>query len=199
MKNAPVQARAIKKIEKLLAAAVTCFSKDGFEATTSKSIAARAEVATGTFYQYFDNKKDILREIARRKYDAQEQALYQPPAGEHWTDLTALFEQALHQAYAFNADEAGLHQIIEQRRSSDPALAAIVDAGEARILALVHRLVTSFDVENAETIAFTLFSMAEGVIHRHALIGGGDVAKNDALRAAAEILASYFDTLERKG
>lgn len=197
MKHKPIQSRAIAKIDKLLAAACESFSEDGYEATTSKSIAARAGVATGTFYQYFENKDDILREIARKKFDSQEKAVYQQPAGEHWDDLTALIEEVLHRAYAFNAEEVGLHQIIEHRRTSDPELAQIVDTGEARILALVRRFVASYGVDDPDTAAFTVFSMAEGVIHRHALVSTSDVAKDDALRTAAQILSCYFTSLER--
>lgn len=199
VKNKPIQKRAVAKIEKLIVAATESFSEDGFDATTSKSIAFRAGVATGTFYQYFDNKDDILREITRRKFDVQERALYQPPVGGHWEDLTALFEDALRQAYRFHSEDVHLHQIIEQRRACDPNLAIIIDAGEARMLGLVRRFVASYALDDADAVAFSLFAMAEGLIHRHALINTSTIAKNEALRAGAQMLSCYFKSLKRAG
>lgn len=197
MRSRPLQERAIAKIEKLIAAAADIFSEDGYETTTSKSIAVRAGVATGTFYQYFDNKDDILCEVARQKFDFQEKALYQSPVGGRWEDLTTLFEDALRQAYYFHSEDGNLHQIIEHRRAYDPELAIVVDAGEARILGLVRKFVASYDLDNSDAVAFTLFAMAEGLIHRHALIGSNEIAKDQALRTGAQLLSCYFKSLRK--
>ena len=63
----PTQARAQRTRQALLDAAAKEFSQRGYAATTSKSIAARAKVATGSFYQYFSNKDLALRELARAR------------------------------------------------------------------------------------------------------------------------------------
>lgn len=55
--------RAREKDEKrrrILEAAVRCFGKKGYDATTLDEIGAAAEVAKGTLYLYFRNKADLF-------------------------------------------------------------------------------------------------------------------------------------------
>ncbi len=60
----PSQARAIRTRRALVAAGEKEFSKRGYASTTVKTISTRAGVAAGTFYQYFVDKDELLREIA---------------------------------------------------------------------------------------------------------------------------------------
>ena len=48
------------KRERILAAAVTCFGRDGFYRTRIRDIARRAGVADGTVYLYFEGKEALL-------------------------------------------------------------------------------------------------------------------------------------------
>jgi len=48
------------KRERILAAAVSCFGKDGFYRTRIRDIARRAGVADGTVYLYFEGKEALL-------------------------------------------------------------------------------------------------------------------------------------------
>jgi AcrR family transcriptional regulator len=49
---------------KILQSAQRLFAKQGFDATTTKDLAADAKVAEGTLFRYFSNKKAILIEVA---------------------------------------------------------------------------------------------------------------------------------------
>src|SRR5687768_14701082 len=66
----PSQDRAVRTRAALVEAAVREFSKHGYAATTAKSIAARAQTATGSFYQYFTSKDQLLLEIAASRQAA---------------------------------------------------------------------------------------------------------------------------------
>jgi len=59
----PKQQRGIKSKEKIIRAAMVLFTEKGYQGTNALEIAARAEVATGTFYSYFNNKKEVFVEI----------------------------------------------------------------------------------------------------------------------------------------
>lgn len=47
----------------ILAAATTCFAKHGYHATNVSDIIARAKIARGTFYLYFESKEEVFRAI----------------------------------------------------------------------------------------------------------------------------------------
>lgn len=51
--------------KKIIQAAKKLFEKHGFESTSVEQIVARAKVAKGTFYQYYETKFDILADAAR--------------------------------------------------------------------------------------------------------------------------------------
>lgn len=62
----PTQKRSVEKYEKIIAAAFKLFNEKGYYNTTTVDIANEANVATGSVYSYFDDKKDIYIEILNR-------------------------------------------------------------------------------------------------------------------------------------
>ncbi len=55
----------------ILKAAIAVIAEQGFQRTTIKQIAAKAEVADGTIYNYFTNKDDILMAIIAQISEAE--------------------------------------------------------------------------------------------------------------------------------
>jgi AcrR family transcriptional regulator len=205
MKALPIQTRAKQKRTALITAAKECFSGHGYDNTTAKSIASCAGVATGTFYQYFDNKEDILCVIAEQRIDD----LYQqvPSAKELFTlsdkvqknsakanATQDIFRYVLDLIYTFHEEAPELHQVLEQRKALDPRLAEILGQGETLLDERVLLFVQSFNINNANTVAFNLFAMAEGLVHRH-VFGNPTQSKATTLQLGAIMLASYFDNL----
>jgi len=64
----PVQRRGIESKAKVVEAAKALFIEKGYYKTHALEIAARAGVATGTFYSYFNDKKEVLIELMRQFY-----------------------------------------------------------------------------------------------------------------------------------
>jgi AcrR family transcriptional regulator len=205
MKVLPTQTRAKQKRSALITVAKECFAKYGYDNTTAKSIASSAGVATGTFYQYFNNKDDILCVIAQQRIED----LYQqvPSAKELFTlsekaqknsakaDASQdIFHYVLHLIYAFHEEAPELHQVLEQRKALDPKLAEILGQGEILLDERVLLFVQSFNIKNANAVAFNLFAMAEGLVHRH-VFGNPTQSKATTLHLGAVMLASYFDHL----
>lgn len=58
------------KEQRILAAAESLFHEHGFAATTTREIAQRAEIATGTLFLYAKNKEDLLLLIWRDRIEA---------------------------------------------------------------------------------------------------------------------------------
>jgi AcrR family transcriptional regulator len=61
----PVQARAAASVDAILKATVQVLLKIGKENLTTTRVAARAGVSVGTLYQYFPNKRALLRAALR--------------------------------------------------------------------------------------------------------------------------------------
>jgi len=202
MKKAlPKQARARQKRSALIEAAIRDFSELGFEIATAKSIAATAGVATGTFYQYFDNKNEILRVIAQERYDElqthiqwfevqdidQRDSIQEP-------DLERVFRRILQSVYDFHKSSLKLHQVLEQRKSLDAELLQIVDEGQGLLFSPILKFVQSFNVEYAEVIANNLFAMGEGIVHRH-VFDRPELDSKQVIETGAKMLVSYFTQL----
>lgn len=60
----PVQKRSIEKKNKIIHAALQMFNEKGYFNTNTAEIAKRAELATGSLYSYFKDKKDIFLEVS---------------------------------------------------------------------------------------------------------------------------------------
>ena len=57
-----------KKLESIVRAGRALFVQKGFDATTTRAITARAGVATGTFFLYFREKRDLLFHLFKDGY-----------------------------------------------------------------------------------------------------------------------------------
>lgn len=205
MKVLPTQARAKRKREALIIAATECFAGCGYDNTTAKTIASAASVATGTFYQYFDNKEDMLRVIAQQRM---EDLYRQVPSAKEFFVLSErthkgkpeagttqeIFHHVLELIYTFHEQAPQLHQVLEQRKELDPELEQILAQGETLLQARVLQFVQSFNIKTTDAVAFNLFAMSEGLVHRH-VFGKPTQSKAVTLQLGATMLASYFDNL----
>ena len=172
----PSQTRAIRTRHALLAAAEREFSERGYAATTAKSIADRAEVATGSFYQYFESKDALLRELAsQRLADISERSLALLESAPR--EASDPFEQARTRMRAVvglvmdaHREDPGLHAVLTERRHADRELDAITSAGERRMVERISALLERWGT-SGDTLAkaFVLFGMIEGSVHAHVL------------------------------
>jgi AcrR family transcriptional regulator len=79
----PQQVRSQERVQQILDVAEQLFLELGYKATTTRSIAASAEVSVGSLYQFFPDKEAILKALAVRYLQAQQQrflALHTPAA-----------------------------------------------------------------------------------------------------------------------
>ncbi|GAA6151357.1 TetR/AcrR family transcriptional regulator [Pseudoteredinibacter isoporae] len=200
MKTLPTQKRALEKRRALIEAARVNFAERGYEHTTAKIIAEAAGVATGTFYQNFENKDELLRVIAQQKRDEIYQAV--PGLNTQAIDGTesklteysteTLFRQVLEIVYDYHESEAELHQVMEQRRFIDKDLDDILLRSEGVMEEKVLAYVKAHNTPNPDAVAYNLFAMAEGLVHRH-VFGQPGSSKEETLDLGAKMLACYFE------
>lgn len=106
--NLPAEKRAL--VEQ---AAIDEFARRGFQAASITQIVAAAGIAKGSFYQYFEDKRDLFLHLVERA--AQEKAAYfqsrPPPQGLDFFDsLRWLFEAG----YAYAAEQSPLNQAVSR-------------------------------------------------------------------------------------
>lgn len=186
----PSQDRAVRTRAALLRAAQHEFSTRGYAATTAKTIAARADVATGSFYQYFVSKDALLRELAQqRQTELTERTLAlleaAPPADAR--SLPALARARMGEVVQLVIDahreDPGLHAVLTERRHADPELDALTRSGEHTLVDRTARLLQRWGTPgDRRATAFVLFGMLEGSVHAHVL---GEPAVDDARFVAA--------------
>ena len=59
--------KKVEKKEKIVEGATKLFSKFGMDKTTMKEIADFANIGKATLYYYFENKKEIYKEVVKKE------------------------------------------------------------------------------------------------------------------------------------
>ncbi|MEN3972616.1 TetR/AcrR family transcriptional regulator [Sphingomicrobium sp. XHP0235] len=114
----PRTARGQRTRAKILDAARIEFGQTGFSETSIVAITARAEVALGTFYTYFDSKEEVfaalVADMSQRVADAV------APAIAGLDDALRREEVALHAFLDFAGEHAEVYRIIDEAEFVDP-------------------------------------------------------------------------------
>lgn len=192
--RAPTQLRAQQTRRALVTAAERSFAADGYDATTAKMIAEKARVATGSFYQYFTSKDDILREIARERYaQVVERVLgalagTPAPGGEAahvLEEIRSRMRTIVEITLAFHIEHKGLQRVIHERRGIDAELDAPIVEGERKLIARVAELLAEWGRHgDVEATSYVLFNAVRGAVHAHVI---GRALVDDQRFAAATV------------
>jgi TetR/AcrR family transcriptional repressor of mexJK operon len=129
----PKQERAQIKRNALLKSGHTLFISKGYEQTTAKEIAAHAGVATGTFYRYFSDKRQLLMSLL----DDQLDKLLPPEPSWFSSDPESLLASLL-EAHHIRLNELGLHRLLPELLPKDLELAEVLAAARRKIHTKIH-------------------------------------------------------------
>lgn len=160
--RAALTPRGIRTREKLFRAAESVFAERGYERSSIADIAGRAEVALGTFYVYFPDKKavfiELVDELGKRLRENQRRAV----AG--LTSRIDIERAGLRSFFEFVAQHPGLYRVVREAEFTDPptyrryyegiirgytaGLKRAIDSGELRQL-------------DAECLAYCLMGLAD--------------------------------------
>ncbi len=133
--------------EKLILAALRQFETHGFNAATTKSIAAEAGVAEVTLFRYFGDKKSLFFKVAT--HIAGEFGLVEIPnakTGDFRQDMLGLCRSLLHKFIRFNALFRML--IFEAKKYED--IRAILVKIRGRALANIQKLAGNYTNADGE-------------------------------------------------
>jgi AcrR family transcriptional regulator len=110
--------RGVRTREKLFRAAEAVFAERGFERSSIADIAGRAEVALGTFYVYFPDKKavfiELVDELGERLREKQRTAVIGA------TTRIEIERAGLRSFFEFVAQHPGLYRVVREAEFADP-------------------------------------------------------------------------------
>jgi AcrR family transcriptional regulator len=110
--RAPRTERGRRTVRKLLEAAALEFGQRGFHEAAITGITARAGVALGTFYTYFESKEELFRALVRDMSHAVRSHVAEAVAGA--SDRIAAERIGLAAFIAFTRQHPELYRIIEE-------------------------------------------------------------------------------------
>ena len=119
----PIQARAKKTYEALLESAQTILAESGYDALNSNAIAERAGLTPPTFYRYFTDKHMLLKVLAKRLLDAQNELVapaLAPATGDFGSAVDAV-ERLMHADLALSRSFTAARELLVLMRAL-PAL-----------------------------------------------------------------------------
>ena len=180
MPSAPQRnSRPARRRQQLMDAAVWTFARKGYRAAGVADIIARAGVARGTFYFYFDSKEQVFLAIVEDFHEGVRQMLDEPdapvPLAEHHgrATLQRMFRRWL-TFFAAHRDAAAV--VLKEATSIDPRFEASLvrlraqglDYFVARFRRFQARgLVTGF--LSAELVAHLQLGMLDEVVNSYVL------------------------------
>ncbi|NHC12331.1 TetR/AcrR family transcriptional regulator [Motilibacter deserti] len=179
----------------ILAAAGRCFSRKGFDATTTADVCAEAGVGSGTLFHYFTNKRALLHALFEldeaEQAERAERALAEAdPLAALWRLVDGLVADVRERDYL------GLVGVVIQQASRDAEFAALVARTEAAtrsaLTELVRRCTESGVVDSghdAEATASWVQSMTDVVYLR---LSGDESLDVDAELAVLHDVVSRF-------
>ncbi|MBE1875517.1 TetR/AcrR family transcriptional regulator [Myceligenerans pegani] len=162
------QARGQKRIEEILRAAAEVFGEQGYDATTTNAIAARAGISPGSLYQFFANKDDVARALAER-YAARLATLRAEldTVARDGRDLDELVAAVLDPLVAFNLAHPGFKALFA--RTDMPAglreaVAPVHAAIHGRVAELVGQLLPGRPADEVARVATVSIQLVRGMI-----------------------------------
>ena len=162
--------------EKILISAVDLMSKNGYHRTTVADIVKAAGVAQGTFYLYFDSKKDLFLKLMEDFYSMLENALtdvdWNISALNSQEELAQRIRMAIQKILLVYQDNAVLARIfLREAMGLEPDFAELWDSIIERLSAygalimeqaIAHKLLPP---QNSQLVAHCVVGMIERVAY----------------------------------
>lgn len=197
-----MQKRGIETRQKIIEAAEALFAEKGYHKTNALEIAARAGVATGSFYGYFNNKKEVLIEAIRNFYsNASEKVLnvYQAQVHENNTDNYREGKNLVHfmiqSLYATHDINPALHREFIAMVLLDKEIEDINREEERKVIVAMVSLLKAYRentrVKDIEAAAELLYRVSEEIIHRIRIIGT-DIESDRLLAELEDMVCRYL-------
>jgi TetR/AcrR family transcriptional regulator, mexJK operon transcriptional repressor len=159
----PKQERAQLKRDLLLKSGHELFILNGYEHTTAKEIAAHAGVATGTFYRYFSDKRQLLMSLLEDQIE-----MLMPPEPKWGVSDPVSTLAALLEAHDKRIKEMGMQRVLPELLAKDTEFAEVLASAKRKIFTrILTGLKMAYDRDltwkdlDLNTVTWSLMTLAE--------------------------------------
>jgi AcrR family transcriptional regulator len=139
----------------IIDAAFDCFAEQGYHATGIADIATRLGIGHGTFYRYFENKRDIVEHVISDLIERILGAL---------TDENA--PDAVHTLSEYRVQSARISDRLRQIFSEDPRVPRMLFVDAPGIdKAMADRILGFYELATSLTAAYLRHGVEQGYLH----------------------------------
>jgi AcrR family transcriptional regulator len=198
----PKQTRGIETKEKIIKAATKLFTEKGYHQTNALQIAARADVATGTFYSYFNNKKEVFAEIIESIFRNTSEKVLLNFELKTYKNSADTYKEARNLAHliisqvlsAYKVNHKLLKQILAMALL-DKEIEKIRCTEEKKIINLLILYMQTYKehirVSDFEAAALILLKFAEEMMHQIKFDNTG-IGKESIIREMEDVILRYL-------
>lgn len=195
----PQQERSRQTRDRIVAAAIAAFEEQGYDGVTTAMIARRAGIGVGTLYAYFHDKKKLMLEVLDGTVRTMADMVVDALTPERWSTG----EPREHVRYAIEAVvgsrliSPGIQRILWERHLKDPEFRDANMAIESRVRHALETLFAALAAQgllravDAHAAAFVVHVSVEWIASR-LVLGEADVAREDVVEAATDMIARYL-------
>lgn len=168
----PIQKRGIKTRSKIIDAGMELFAKKGYHNTNAIEIAAQAGIATGTFYSYFNNKKEVMVQGIKRFYKQAIGMIFHVAASfsvdpSNSREFVRFMIQTLVSAHDVSPD---LHKNMSAMILLDKDIEDLCEEEDAKVIALIKSYLEAqkdlLRVTDLEAAATAIYRASDEIVHR---------------------------------
>ncbi len=172
--------------EEILLAGFQCLAAVGFEATTLQKVAARAGLAVGTIYLYFDDKDALFEAIAELNQQRTEERLDQLASA---SDPLAAIEELIGEAFAGRNGRLELELFARATKDEEIGkwVKALVSQWEEALATVIRRARRAGQIDkgpHAKALARDVFALLNGAIMLEMLNPSSDHSRTTPARRA---------------
>lgn len=170
LERTPQNVRREQTKKKIVTAAKDLFSQCDYFQTTSKDIAKAAGVSIGSFYTYFENKKEVMIEILNDYMNATLHSSSREDAeSEQSEELTKSLQMIIHTCFAMHDFPQGFYKNVTILSILDEEIGAMFRNYEHIIKTKIKEILInqnpSLSPEQLEAAGIILYSAVKGSIH----------------------------------
>jgi AcrR family transcriptional regulator len=181
----------------VLEAAADAFEERGYDETTTAEIARRADVAVGSVYGYFPDKRAILLEILRETVAQMADEVVVGLDARRWADadVRQTMRGLIEIVFKTRRLRPGLQRILWERFFKDTEVRRAVEAIEHRLQVAIEELLLELRaqgrarIENPAVAAFVIQTSVQWTAARLLLAGVPEAQVDAAIDIVSEMLA----------